>query len=199
MKEMPGPVLDGMTELINIGIGRSAGSLNSLTGYHVTLQVPKIHISAIEELHTILPQPREPFYAISQGYTGVVDGTAVLIFPQESAEGIFLLMTGEARRPSENDELWEMTLTEVANIIVNAIMGSVSNIIGGKIEFLLPEYHEDSLDHILGQIRFSESESVVLIQARFEVMEKSISGDIVILLPDPSAETISRYITTSMT
>jgi chemotaxis protein CheC len=91
-----------------------------------------------------------------------------------------------------------MTLTEVANIIVNAVMGSITNIIGKKIVFHIPQYHEDSLDNILSHVRFSESESVVVVHAVFEVKQKDISGEIVILLTDQAVNTIAEYINENM-
>jgi chemotaxis protein CheC len=194
MKEVSQPVLDGMAELVNIGIGRSAGCFNTLTGHHVTLHVPNIRISSIRELKEQMPHPDQPFTAINQDYSGAFEGTAVLMFPLKSAEGLFYLMTGESEKNPENEELWQVTLTEVANIIINAVMGSVTNILGKKIEFHIPQYHEDSLDHILGHTRFSDSASVAVVHAEFEVKEKDISGEIVILLTDQSVEVLEKYI-----
>lgn len=197
MNQITQPVLDGMVELVNIGVGRSAGSLNTLTGHHVSLRVPEIKLCNITELKHELPRPDLPFTVINQDYSGAFEGTTMLMFPQESAEGLFLLMTGEENKP-ENEELWQMTMTEVANIIVNAVMGSITNIIGKKIEFHIPEYHEDSLDHILTDSRFSGEESVAVVHTVFEVREKDISGKIVILLTTRSIETIAEFITEQM-
>ena len=197
MNHITQPVLDGMMELVNIGVGRSAGSLNTLTGHHVSLRIPEIKLCNMSDLKHELPRPDQPFTVINQDYSGAFDGTAMLMFPQESAEGLFLLMTGEEKKPQENEELWQMTLTEIANIIVNAVMGSITNILGKKIEFHIPEYHEDSLDHILTDSRFL-GEEVAVVHTVFEVREKDISGKIVILLTTRSIETIAEFITEQM-
>jgi chemotaxis protein CheC len=107
-------------------------------------------------------------------------------------------MTGEEKKTQTNDELWQMTLTEIANIIVNAVMGSITNILGKKIEFHIPEYHEDSLDHILADSRFLGEETVAVVHTVFEVREIEISGKIVILLTTRSIETIAEFITEKM-
>ena len=198
MNHITQPVLDGMVELVNIGVGRSAGSLNTLTGHHVSLRVPEIKIIRVTELKKELPCPDLPFTVISQDYSGAFDGTAMLMFPQESAEGIFRLMTGEEKKTQTNDELWQMTLTEIANIIVNAVMGSITNILGKKIKFHIPEYHEDSLEHILTDSRFLGEETVAVVHTIFEVREIEISGKIVILLTTRSIETIAEFITEKM-
>jgi len=198
MNHITQAVLDGMVELVNIGVGRSAGSLNTLTGQHVSLRVPEIKLCNISDLKHELPRPDQPFTVINQDYSGAFDGTAMLMFPQESAEGLFLLMTGEEKKNQTNDELWQMTLTEIANIIVNAVMGSITNILGKKIEFHIPEYHEDSLDHILTDPRFLGEEKVAVVHTVFEVREKNISGKIAILLTTRSIKTIAEFITEQM-
>jgi len=191
-------VLDGLVELVNIGVGRSAGSLNTLTGHHVSLSVPDIRITEINKLIDEIPHPDKPFTAINLDYSGAFKGTAVLMFPLQSAEELFLLTTGESEKTAENEELWRITLIEIANIIVNAVMGSITNIIGKKIIFHLPDYHEDSLQHILGYIHDTKSPSVVVVKAVFQVKEKNIFGNIVIILTDQAVEIIAEYINNSM-
>lgn len=194
MTDLSQPVLDGIRELVNIGIGRSAGSLNSLTGHHVTLHVPDIQISQIDELKEKIPHPDSAFSLVSQEYSGSFEGTVVLMFPQNSAESLFLLLTGESERNPENDELWSMTILEVGNIIVNAVIGSIANSIGKKIEFHIPEYREDSLNHILDHDQFVHSHSVIVVHARFSVEEQDIVGDIVLLLADRSIDILAESI-----
>jgi chemotaxis protein CheC len=191
-------VLDGIKELVNIGIGRSARSLNSLTGHHVTLHVPDIRISQIDELKEEMHHPYPSFSIVNLDYSGAFVGTTVLMFPQKSAEGLFLLLTGEKKRTPENDELWRMTLLEVGNIILNAVMGSISNILGKKVEFHLPEYQEDSLDHLLDHTFFANSRCVIVAHAQFSVQDQDIQGEILLLLADQSIDVLAACINEKM-
>ncbi|HOJ97855.1 MAG TPA: chemotaxis protein CheC, partial [Methanospirillum sp.] len=68
MRSVPQPVLDGIKELVNIGVGRAAGSLNTMTGYHVTLRVPEISLCNLQDLKNELPRPDLPFIVIHQDY-----------------------------------------------------------------------------------------------------------------------------------
>lgn len=198
MTSVSGPVLDGIKELVNIGIGRSAGSLNSLTGHHVTLHVPDVSISRIEDLKEELSHPYPSFSVVNQDYSGAFVGTTVLMFPQKSAESLFQLLTGEEGRTQENDELWQMTLLEVGNIIVNAVMGSITNILGKKLEFHLPEYREDTLDHLVDSSRFADSKYVIVAHAQFIVQEQNIDGEILLLLADQSIDVLAKSINDKM-
>jgi len=192
------PVLDGIKELVNIGIGRSAGSLNSLTGHRVTLNVPDIRISRVDELKEQMQHPDPSFSLVNQDYSGAFVGTTVLMFPQKSAESLFLLLTGEGSHTPENDELWRMTLLEVGNIIVNAVMGSITNILGKKLEFQLPEYREDSLDHLLDHSFFAESKHIIVAHADFSVQDEDIQGEILLLLADQSIDVLAACINEKM-
>jgi chemotaxis protein CheC len=194
MKTVSMPVLDGIRELVNIGIGKSAGSLNALTGHHVTLHVPDIHISTIHDLKEQIPHPDPSFSVVSLNYNGAFEGTAVLMFPLKSAENLFFLLNGETERTQENDELWRMTLLEIGNIIINAVMGSITNILGKKLEFQIPQYREDSLDHLLDNGQFADSQSAIVVHARFSVEDEGILGEIVLLLADQSIDILAELI-----
>lgn len=198
MTTVPEPVLDGIRELVNIGIGRSAGSLNALTGHHVTLHVPDVILLPKEELREQMPHPAASFSVVNQDYSGAFAGTTVLMFPKKSAESLFQLLTGEEERTPENDELWQMTLLEVGNIIVNAVMGSITNTLGKKLEFHLPEYREDSLDHLIDSSRFRNSTSVIVVHALFSVEDQHIQGEILLILADQSIDVLAASINEKM-
>lgn len=194
MTRVAEPVLDGIRELVNIGIGRSAGSLNTLIGHRVTLQVPTIRIVGIDELRADLQFPDLSFSVINQGYSGAFVGTSILVFPEKSADSIFFLLTGEKERTGDNEELRRITLLEIGNIIVNSVMGSITNILGQKLEFHLPEYNEDTLEHLLTHEYIAGSETVILAHAWLIVEEAGIQGEVILLLADQSIEILASAI-----
>jgi len=198
MTSLSEPVLDGIRELVNIGIGRAAGSLNTLTGHHIVFNVPDITISRIEELKKQKIYPDSSYTAINQDYSGAFLGTTILIFPQKSADSLFFLLTGEKVRNQENDELWRMTLLEVGNIIVNAIMGSIMNILEETLEYHLPQYRENSLDGLLENERFADSKNIIVARALFSVEGQDIQGEILLFLADQSIDLLAASINEKM-
>lgn len=198
MKSVTEPVLDGIRELVNIGIGRAAGSLNALTGHHVVLTIPDITVSRIDGLQEQISPPQSSYAAINQDYYGAFIGTTTLIFPHKSAESLFFLLTGEKERNEENDELWRMTLLEVGNIIVNAVMGSITNALEEKLEFHLPEFRENSIQNLLDNAGFADSKNVIVAHARFSVEGKDIQGEILLFLADQSIDVLAACINEKM-
>ncbi len=186
-------IIDGIKELINIGIGCAAGMLNELTKSHVTLHVPEIRLITAGELDS-LPGCQTTFSLISMDYTGPISGTTALMFPRESALQLVMLLAGEEAQAPEMDSIRSETLLEVGNIIINAVMGSISNNIGERLRYQLPGYVEDSLTHLVQSDRWSDDDLVILAHTRFLVQEKNISGDILIILEMGSIDRISRTI-----
>ena len=45
---------DALTELINIGYGRAAAALSELTGYRITLEVPRVSMHEIQAIAPLL-------------------------------------------------------------------------------------------------------------------------------------------------
>ena len=198
MTQVPAPVLDGILELVNIGIGRSAGSLHTLIGRHVTLHVPDVSIMRAQELKEQFSQSFPAFFMVSQEYSGAFAGTMVLMFPKESAQSLFQLLTGESELTPCNAELWKITLLEVGNILVNGVMGSITNVLEKKITFHLPVYQEGTLKPLRDFSWIADSEYVVVAHAMFSVEEENIQGEIYVLLADQAIEVLATSINEKM-
>src|SRR6476620_11356463 len=87
---------DALTELINIGYGRAAGALSELTGYRVTLEVPRITMHRIEQITPLLAKLVEGEVAsVNQVFSGPVAGNALLLIDERSAAMLSKLLSDE--------------------------------------------------------------------------------------------------------
>lgn len=180
-------ILDGVRELITIGVGRSAGMLNRLSNAHVTLTVPQVQIldeptrDAVCSLNTI-PENEQTSQIILQ-FSGELTGSFRLVIPYESALNMVMILTGEESSPDEMDMLRVETLLEVGNVIISSVMSSLSILLTSHLSFQYPIYRADR--------RFSsdpgcESGVVIIAGTRFEVQKKIIVGEMIILLTKES-------------
>jgi chemotaxis protein CheC len=194
-------VLDGVKELITIGVGRSAGMLNRLTRTHVTLTVPEVCISDTYSectiKHSITTQDTHHTSRVVLDFSGEITGTFNLIIPHISALNLVIILTGEEGSPDEMDALRVETLLEVANIIISSVMSALSILISSKLSFQYPSYQTSSSD---GEHLTFKDQSDVGINARtrFLVQEKEIEGDIFIVLNRESFEHLTARIMTLM-
>jgi chemotaxis protein CheC len=173
---------DVLKEMINIGVGRAAGVLNEMVRFQVFLQVPFVKILSLsdlrEEMETV---GRYRVAAVRLGFRGPFFGTAALVFPPDSASKLVSLLTGEEPGTSDLDSVRAGTLTEVGNIVINGVMGSIGNLLKQRILYSLPDYMEDTIDKLLATNDSGQDPTVLLVRTRFTVQQLHIEGDILLL------------------
>lgn len=172
--------LDILTELINVGIGQAAKMLNEMIEFRIRLQVPLLEILSGIELQEVLSQRLglDPLSSVQLDFSGSFAGTAQLVFPTESAASLVSVLTGEEVESPDLDTLKIGTLTEVGNIVINGVMGSMSNMLDQPMDYAVPTYTEEDIEHLVPMRE--PNNSVLLAQARFDVEELQLKGDIIL-------------------
>jgi len=174
--------IDALTELINIGVGRAAGMLNQIIEAHVYLQVPSIKIFSYAHLEQILNYVAATSLSVVRlAFKGSFSGTALLAFPPESASNLVNLLTGEESDISDLDSIRVGALTEVGNIVLNGVMGSMSNILHERLMYSIPVYIEDTIDHLLREDNLGADSAIILAETALHIEKLRIQGNIVLL------------------
>ena len=175
--------LDAFREIINMGMGQAAGVLNTMTDSHVELQLPSVQILTVQELQArIHIMPEQIHSTVQMGFVSPFKGNASLVFPPESAAKLAMVLVGEDPSVPALDEIRTATLSEVGNIVLNSVMGAISNELKLHISYLLPVYYETALEPILLASTTEYTSQVIWIVARFVVQAYQIMGDIIIIL-----------------
>ena len=181
--------LDALREVINIGVGYAAASLNELVGRPISLRVPEVNILNLEETRERLAAfGSERVAAVRLSFNGPLKGNVALIFPYDSALRLVFLLTGDEGSNADVDAVRAATLEETGNIILNGVVGSVSNLLQGQISFSIPYYSEQGgLPSRFGADAPS-SLHVILARARFGVADHEIEGEIFLFFEMTSLE-----------
>ncbi|MDM8541181.1 chemotaxis protein CheX [Desulfococcaceae bacterium HSG7] len=173
---------DLLKELINIGVGKAAGILNDMTGFHIHLEVPSVKVMPYLELENEVGTDAEARLAtVSIGFFGRLAGNAAIVFPPESATTLVAVLVGEDPDSAELDELRVGTLNEVGNIVINGVMGSIGNVLQEYINYSPPTYIEDSLLNLVPQDKLGRDAMVLIAQTRFIIQERNIEGNVVLM------------------
>ncbi len=175
--------LDALTELINIGVGQAAGTLSQMLEFTIKLKVPLVKILSPQLLQQELRGRLGQQYlsSVKLEFSGSFSGNAQLVFPTESAATLVSLLTGEESETNDLDALRIGTLTEVGNIVINGVMGSISNILTQPINYNLPNYIEQDIEHLLlSSISEQNYKEVLLAQSQFDIEELEVKGDIIL-------------------
>mgnify|MGYP000865814788 FL=1 len=174
--------LDLFTELINIGVGKAAKLLNELISSPIKLSIPKIIVERpIDLVEKLKPGKSTTYYAVKLQFEGSFNGIAEIVFPSESGNNLVSILTGEEPYSDELDGLRAGTLNEVANMLLNGVMGTISNIIKEVFNYSIPVYSEDIFENLFIDPT-SEDKIVLFGETHFVVESADIEGDIIVLL-----------------
>ena len=178
--------LDALQELLNIGVGRAAGSLNQMLEKPIRLHIPFIQLGKREELAPEIQRIQEStLSSVQLPFKGNFSGSACLLFPTKSAAALVTALIGAEEDPETMDSLREATLTEIGNIVLNGVMGSLANILQNQITYSVPFYQETSLQELLQPEVSDSCEMALWAQTQFTIEEYAITGDIMLMLGIP--------------
>ena len=176
---------DALTELINIGYGRAAGALSELTGYRITLEVPRLGMHPIEEIAPQLSRMVNGEVAsVTQVFSGPLSGNALLLLDEKAAVMLSELLTDEISPSGGFDSGAREIITEVGNILLNALLGVFGNLLQVQVSFAVPRLRVDTIDSVLQSISVHDQELsyALMIHTRFRLRANNVSGYLIIIL-----------------
>ncbi len=187
---------DALAELVNVGVGRAASSLGSMVKERIELSVPKVITISFKDLgfHLDLEQELNEDSRVSivqQPFGGKVGGTASILFPLSSARKLVGLLTDGALTSEELDLEMEAALTEVGNILINGVVGTIGNITGMDINFHLPEYLQCSTREVEQTFMHRD---ILLAVVLISISGQEIKGHLVLLFDLPSLDNLQEAI-----
>lgn len=187
---------DALTELFNIGLHRAASALSDLTGQRIIVDLPRLWICPIEEMHARLVNLLEGDLAtVHQIFKGTVTGDAVLVLDYESATRLATSMTdGGVALGGRLDQSAREVLAEVGNVILSSCLSSFGDMLQVSVSFSVPRMHVESLEGLLRSLRVdSEDLSYALLAAtRFRLTEGDVGGYLIIAVGMSSLSLIAR-------
>jgi chemotaxis protein CheC len=88
------------------------------------------------------------------------------------------------------------TLSEVGNIVINGVMGSIANVLKLQINYTLPTYTEDNIENLITPPSTAPDVTVVLAHTRFTIEHLQIEGDIILIFEVGSFSALMKAIDT---
>jgi chemotaxis protein CheC len=180
-----------LAEVVNVGVGHAASALNDLTGLHVELTVPEVDVVTVPELSRVFGRlVEEAVASVQMGFRGGLDGCAFLVFPPSSATKLASLVAGEADGSAAG--MHSGTLTEVGNILINAVVGAIANLLDLTLRYSLPVYAEERVTALLAAHGSQGMPVVLVAKARFEIRQSQVEGSLLLLFEMTSFEGLLR-------
>lgn len=187
--------LDALTELVNIGVSRAAASLGTMVGEQVLLSVPSVMVvSRARAAELIGPAQNELLVAVRQAFSGDVSGRALLIFPEKNSLELVRAVAGKDLSLEDILELEHEALAEIGNIILNACMGTVANLLRRSLTMSLPEIVRGTGIGLF-DLAVSMSDDVVLfVHINFSIKGRQIVGYVAMVMDFASLASLKELI-----
>jgi chemotaxis protein CheC len=188
--------LDALTEIFNIGAGRAAASLSDIVGDEVLLSVPQVEFYRANEVNAkVLSLSSARLGSVKQQFNGPFNITASLVFTEERALEIVQEMLGSQVEMADLVEYEQEAMCEVGNIILNASLSAMADMLGITFDSTLPEYSSDAPDVVIGRIVADTNNPMLLILHMNMIIEKRRSqGTLIFWLSSSSLNLLILHI-----
>lgn len=184
--------LDALTEIFNIGAGRAASSLSEIVGDEVKLSVPRLQFFKSAEINAkslSLNSPR--LGAVKQHFSGPFEADAMLLFTEERALEIVRDMMGSQLSIEELADFEHEAMCELGNIILNACLSSMADVLNLTLQSSLPSYRVNSSEIIVQEIIAATTQPVMLVlHIDLAIVKRHSEGNLVFLLSSSSLEAL---------
>ncbi|ORC35923.1 hypothetical protein B4O97_07590 [Marispirochaeta aestuarii] len=167
--------------LIDSGVRQGAEVLNAMLNSPIKLEAPVLSVVGMEELKEQLKAEYKGSLAgVRMSYAGELIGEVELIFNTAEAARLASAITQDLAPETDLDALQAATISEVGNVVINAIIGTMSNSLGLHLNFSVPQYMEGEIDSLLRRTEEIRSTTALLVKTRFFINKLDISGHILL-------------------
>jgi chemotaxis protein CheC len=187
---------DALTELVNIGVSRSAVALRNMAREHVVLSVPSVEVvTRSAGARLIRERESEDLIAVRQDFEGAFSGRALLIFPQATSLDLVRAVAGDELSANEAEALEVEALAETGNVVLNGCLATMANMLQRPLNMSLPQVirGDGRLFFELGEAP-GEGGVVLFLYINFAISGRNIRGYIAMLMDLPSLETLKLLV-----
>lgn len=187
---------DALTEIVNIGVSRAASSLRKMIGDQVLLSVPSIEVvSQTRAARLISEREVSDLVAVRQDFVGPFSGRALLIFPETNSLELVRAVTGGELTAEEVVEMEAEALCETGNVILNACLATMANMLKRSLTMTIPEIIRGTSASLFEVEQDSGGRGLVLfLYIDFAVRSRDIRGYIAMIMDIPSLETLKELL-----
>ena len=187
---------DALAEIANMGVSRAAASLRQMVGEQVLLSVPAVNIVTREAAAGLVERGNSPrLVAVQQSFEGPFSGRALLIFPEAQSLELVRSIVGEEHSLEDVIDLEQEALAETGNIILNACLATIANVLRRSMRMSLPSVIRGD-GATLFETRSSDPDGdlVLFLYIDFTIKSRDVRGFIALLMDLPSITALKEIV-----
>ncbi len=184
---------DALAEIANMGVSRAATSLRQMVGAQVLLSVPAVAIVSRKVAAELVERGNSPkLVAVQQSFEGPFSGRALLIFPEAQSLELVRSIVGAEHTLEDIIDLEQEALAETGNIILNACLATIANVLRKTMRMSLPSVIRGD-----GATMFESAATedlVLFLYIDFTIKHRDIHGFIALLMDLPSITALKEIV-----
>lgn len=181
---------DLLKEWMNTFVGKAASLLSEMVGQRITLNIPiadLINLTDGSQQLNYYNSLKEFKHVITSSvrFGNMFTGKAYLVFPVEQAKKIVHACLNEPQYSQEEDHFADTdfdVLREIGNVILNAILGEMGNVMEVKMEYSLPEVEMLYVSDADQSLMEPNNIYVLLLYTNFFLADINVTGMVIIAL-----------------
>lgn len=184
---------DALAEIANMGVSRAATSLRQMVGEQVLLSVPAVNIVTRQAAAELVQRGDSPkLVAVQQSFEGPFSGRALLIFPQAQSLELVRSIVGEEQSLEDVIDLEQEALAETGNIILNACLATIANVLRRTMRMSLPLVIRGDGPSLFDVQ--SGAGLVLFLYIDFTIKNRNVHGFIALLMDLPSIAALKAIV-----
>ena len=187
---------DAFAEIANIGVSCAAKSLRQMVGEQVLLSIPAVNMVSRLVASRLVDRGYGPkLIAVQQSFEGPFSGRALLIFPEAQSLELVRSIVGTEHSLDDIIDLEQEALAETGNIILNACLATIANILRRTMRMSLPSVLRGD-GTTLFDIGASDPKTdlVLFLYIDFTIKKRNIRGFIALLMDLPSITALKEIV-----
>jgi chemotaxis protein CheC len=187
---------DALAEIANMGVSRAAASLRQMVGEQVLLSVPAVNIVTRQAAAQLAERGHSPkLVAVQQSFEGPFSGRALLIFPEAQSLELVRSIVGAEHSLEDVIDLEQEALAETGNIILNACLATIANVLRRSMRMSLPSVIRGD-GATLFETRPSDPDGdlVLFLYIDFTIKSRDVRGFIALLMDLPSITALKEIV-----
>ena len=187
---------DALAEIANMGVSRAATSLRQMVGEQVLLSVPAVNIVTRRAASKLVERSgTSKLVAVQQSFEGPFSGRALLIFPQTQSLELVRSIVGDEHTLEDVIDLEQEALAETGNIILNACLAAIANVLHRTMRMSLPSVIRGDGAALFDVNSSHHANSLVLfLYIDFSIKNRDIHGFVALLMDLPSIKALKEIV-----
>ena len=171
---------DALREMSSVGAGNAATALSQMIKKTVTIKVPEVNFTTIDDATHAGCSPETVVSAVCMKVLGEIEGIMLISFGMAGATCLSDILLGKERgqKPVHIiDEMGISALKEISSILGGAYLNAISKMFGMRLTMSLPSFSEDMagalIENVLAETS-KDADYAIVVNTELKIVDEKI-------------------------